>query len=167
MGAPRWTRGGGALALAALMALAYGAGHMRASPPRAAPEERERGEALAARPVLVERGGGIDRDELRAVVREELARRGEAAAGPREEEDAAGEAEAAARAAKAERSARAASLASAAVAAGIGDGRWDAGDREALREQLPYLDERATHEVLEPLFQAINAQRLTLDGPPI
>lgn len=70
-------------------------------------------------------------------------------------------------AARSTRVARAAASASRAIAAGLADGLWDESDRQALRAQLPYLGQRETHSVLSPLFQAINAQRVRLDGPPI
>lgn len=166
MSSPRWTWIGAA---ALLMALSYGVGRWRSSAeasPQAA-DGRGGGEpAVAVRPLVVERTGGapgIDREELRAVVREELAHSAEQR-GDDGGEDATALAE---KAAKAERSAKAATVASAAVAAGISDGLWDERDRQALREQLPYLDERATHAVLGPLFRAINAQQVKLDGPPI
>lgn len=169
MGSPRWTWIGGA---ALLMALSYGVGHWQA-PREASPSSQERpegGARVAMRPLVVERtvagASGLDRDELRAVVREELARDIEQRAADGGEDVAVSEEAKAERAARAERSAKAATVASAAVTAGIDDGLWDDRDRQALREQLPYLDERATHAVLEPLFQAINAQRVKLDGPP-
>ncbi len=171
MSAPRWTWIGAA---ALLMALSYGVGRWRSSP-EAAPQAAQgrdgrdgREAAVAMRPLVVERAGagassGIDREELRAVVREELAHSAEQR-GEDGGEDATALAE---KAARAERSAKAATVASAAVAAGISDGLWDERDRQALREQLPHLDERATHAVLGPLFRAINAQQVKLDGPPI
>lgn len=168
MSAPRWTWIGAA---ALLMALSYGVGRWRSSAeasPQAAQGRDGREAAVAMRPLVVERAGagassGIDREELRAVVREELAHSAEQR-GEDGGEDATALAE---KAAKAERSAKAATVASAAVAAGISDGLWDERDRQALREQLPHLDERATHAVLGPLFRAINAQQVKLDGPPI
>ena len=169
MSAPRWTWIGAA---ALLMALSYGVGRWRSSAEASSQSAQGRDErdgrepAVAVRPLVVQRTGGasgIDREELRAVVREELAHSAEQR-GEDGGEDATALAE---KAAKAERSAKAAAVASAAVTEGIGDGLWDERDRQALREHLPYLDERATHAVLGPLFRAINAQQVKLDGPPI
>lgn len=53
------------------------------------------------------------------------------------------------------------------IASGITDGVWSQSERDALRAELPALDPAHIREVLSPLFQAINAQRLELDGPPI
>ena len=44
---------------------------------------------------------------------------------------------------------------------------WGDRERAALRVYLAQLGPTETHEVLTPLFQAINAQQLQLDGPPI
>lgn len=153
------------LAVTALVVtLSYWAGRRHAPAGAAAPAPA----APAARPIVVERaamaGGGFDRDELRAVVREELARSAAERAEAGAEAPAAVEPPDPARAA---RVAAAVTSANAAIEEGIADGLWDANDREALREQLPYLGERETHAVLSPLFQAINAQRVKLDGPPI
>lgn len=118
----------------------------------------------AAQPVLIERHSGIDRDELRAIVREELSQhQGPSAARPEEgsEQDPADLAE------RQARREEALAKASRVVESGIADGVWSIEEREALRSQLPALGEREIHAVLSPLFQAINAQRLTLDGPPI
>lgn len=121
--------------------------------------------APAARPVLIERTSGLDRDELRAIVREELSQHQVAA-----RSEGAEEGSEAAQAESTERQARRAEAlmqASQVVERGIADGVWSIEEREALRAQLPALGEREIHAVLSPLFQAINAQRLTLDGPPI
>ncbi len=99
---------------------------------------------------------GLTRDELREVVREELA---QASAPPDSQEEPAPERQAAREVARAQ--------ATQLVQAGIADGVWSSDERNALRAQLPMLGERELHVVLSPLFQAINAQRLQLDGPPI
>ena len=53
------------------------------------------------------------------------------------------------------------------VEAGIRDGTWSASERDTLRAKLVDLRPAEIDEVLSPLFQAINAQRVRLDGPPI
>lgn len=53
------------------------------------------------------------------------------------------------------------------VEAGIRDGTWSASERDALRVELVQLAPAEIDAVLIPLFQAINAQRVRLDGPPI
>ncbi len=118
--------------------------------------------APAAPSVVIERHAGLDRDELRAIVREELSQHQAPSAARTEDEPDPTE--------NAERQARreeAMVKASRVVERGIADGVWSIEEREALRAQLPSLGEREIHAVLSPLFQAINAQRLTLDGPPI
>ena len=40
-------------------------------------------------------------------------------------------------------------------------------ERAELRTQLVHLGTAEIHEVLSPLFQAINAQQVHLEGPPI
>jgi hypothetical protein len=93
------------------------------------------------------------RDDVRAILRDELARKASSSDGsiaPLPVPDTA-----------------AVSAAHAAVSGGIARGRWSAADRTALRAQLIQLGPAETHDVLAPLFQAINAQQLELDGPPI
>jgi hypothetical protein len=53
------------------------------------------------------------------------------------------------------------------VEAGIRDGTWSAAERDTLRVHLVHLEPAEIDQVLKPLFQAINAQRVRLDGPPI
>jgi hypothetical protein len=157
---PRWMWLAGTVLL---LAVSYGMGR-RSSTPAEADSPVEAGAPAAVRSIVIERSdtpGGIDREELRAVVREELARNAEEHAG---EEDPAREPADPAREA---RVTQAVAAAVAAIESGIVDGLWDARDREKLREQLPFLGERETHAVLSPLFQAVNAQRVKLDGPPI
>lgn len=150
------------IALAAgAVALAFWAGQ-QTSPTPAPATEREAPAAASARPIVIERTQaepGLDREELRAIVREELAR-GQAAPSPAEES---AEADPARQQARAEALAQASTV----VEHGIADGVWSTEERNALRAQLPQLGEREIHAVLSPLFQAINAQRLQLDGPPI
>jgi hypothetical protein len=143
-------------------ALAFWAGRHQgaAAPVTATPT------AVAPRPLVIERttiasgsSSSVSREDLRAVIREELEaqRAGAQVAAEDKAEDPARVAAAA----------RAMEAASQVVEAGISDGVWSAQDRAALREQLPRLGEHETQAVLSPLFQAINAQRLQLDGPPI
>lgn len=120
--------------------------------------------APAAQPVVIERSAGLDRDELRAIVREELSQH-QAPSAARAED--AGEEALAENAERQARREEAMVKANRVVERGISDGVWSIEEREALRAQLPALGEREIHAVLSPLFQAINAQRLTLDGPPI
>jgi hypothetical protein len=163
MAPPRWTWLAGA---ALLISLSYWMGR-RNSAHSETGARSPASAATAVRPIVVERtsapgsSSGLDREELRAVVREELAR--DAA----EREGAEAPVEEAADPERADRVAQAVTAATTAIEAGIVDGVWDARDREALREQLPHLGERETHAVLSPLFQAVNAQRVKLDGPPI
>lgn len=170
MTSPRWTWLAGAVLL---VTLSYWMGKRHGAPSDAgAPASSSAAtSAYPARPSAIERVGAadavrsLDGEELRAVVREELARN----AAEREGEEAADAVESsnAANPARAERMAQAVTAATSAIETGIVDGIWDARDREALREQLPYLGEHETHAVLSPLFQAVNAQRVKLDGPPI
>ncbi|HWU88132.1 MAG TPA: hypothetical protein VN253_12685, partial [Kofleriaceae bacterium] len=128
----------------------------------ARPAEPARAPAPAIRErVVVERPGqlaaprGPSLDEIRAAVREEMAQRTveEPAAAPP------------ARSEEAIRTAVA--KANAAVAEGIRRGVWSERERGELRAQLVQLGTAELHEVLSPLFQAINAQQLRLEGPPI
>lgn len=152
-----------AAALLCTAAVAFALGQ-RSSSTSARPETAPSVAAAPQRPVLIERTTGLDRDELRAIVREELSQH--QAAAPRADAEVSEDAQAE----SAERQARRAEAlakASRVVERGIADGVWSIDEREALRTQLPALGEREIHAVLSPLFQAINAQRLTLDGPPI
>jgi|SRR6266545_901355 len=139
--------------------LAFWAG-TRVSRPGGPEPRAQAPRGAAERPLLVAASGGLTRDDIRAVVREELAARAE-------------DAEAAATLASvpadpsAPETLAALAAATAAVADGIDRGVWGARERHALRLQLPHLDADQTHEVLGPLFRAINAQKLKLDGPPI
>jgi len=151
-----WLRG--MLGAAALL-LAFWAGTRVA--PRPAPPAPVFAEPVAARaalpaPVTV---GGITRDDVRVVIREELARADRAATAPAEE--------AAPDPAEAAAIEQAHAAAATAIDQGIEDGVWNEADRHALRLQLVHLGPEETKEVLSPLFQAINDQRLQLDGPPI
>jgi hypothetical protein len=142
------------VALVAALPLAFWLG-TRASRPAAAPPAPAPAAPAARAPAPVA-AAGLDRDDVRAVIREELARLDRAPALP-EEDPAADDAEVA----------RAHTAALSTVESGIADGVWDDADRQALRAQLGALGEAETHDVLSPLFQAINDQRLALDGPPI
>ncbi|MEZ4362893.1 MAG: hypothetical protein R3B48_22065 [Kofleriaceae bacterium] len=153
---PTWLLAGGCA-----LTLAYLAGRLQtdaAPTPTAVPAAA----SPAPRPIVLERAAapaGLTRDELRAAIREALAEeRGAETADPTDERTAP-EREA--------RIAEARSVALEVVARGLDDGVWSVEERAALRAQLMDLPERETHEVLTPLFQAINAQRLRLDGPPI
>jgi hypothetical protein len=104
---------------------------------------------------------GLTRDDIRAVVREELAQH---AAEPTPAS------EAAPRATSPERVGQVRAAVEAAqgvVIEGVERGVWGDRERTALRTQLIQLGAAETREVLTPLFQAINTQRLQLDGPPI
>jgi hypothetical protein len=179
MTSPRWTWLAGAVLL---VALSYWVGKRQGarSDAGAPASTSAASSARQARPGAIERAGAanasaaLDGEELRAVVREELARSaaerdGAAAAAASEAADSADSADSArlANPARAERMAQAVTAATAAIETGIVDGIWDDRDRDALRAELPYLGERETHAVLSPLFQAVNAQRVKLDGPPI
>ena len=173
MSSPRWMWLAGAVLL---VTLSYWMGkrHGATSDAGAPASTSAVSSASSARPSAIERAGAanasrsLDGEELRAVVREELARN----AAEREGAEAAvaaepSEAASPANPARAERMAQAVTAATAAIETGIVDGIWDERDRDVLRAQLPYLGERETHAVLSPLFQAVNAQRVKLDGPPI
>lgn len=148
--------------------LAFWAGQRTGAPaPGAGTERAPAPPAASPRPIIIERApagsepgapgalGSLGAEELRAIVQEELARAGKPADVAQEDPDRV--------AARAE----AMTQASALVEHGISDGVWSVEERNALRAQLPDLGEREIHAVLSPLFQAINAQRLRLDGPPI
>jgi len=147
-----------AAALGGALALAFGAGLYLARP--ASPVRAAAPPPAVAERVVVERAGqaagprGASLDEIRAAVREEVARRaeGEPPAPPP---------------GRAEEVRAAVAKASAAVAEGIGRGVWSDRERGELRAQLAQLGPAEIHEVLSPLFQAINAQQLQLEGPPI
>ncbi len=117
--------------------------------------------AVAIERVVVERSpggaavGGLTRHDIREIIRDELAERGAAAAANAEPRPSAAEVAAAVTAAHA------------AIHDGIERGVWGERERTALRPQLAHLSRAELHEVLSPLFQAINAQRLRLDGPPL
>jgi hypothetical protein len=146
-----WVIGGAAAALAfwcgARMSRPAGAA---AAPP--ATVER----VVVERPAPTASTGGLTRDDLREIVRDELAQR---AAAP-----AAADPDPPARAAEVH---AAVVAANAAVSDGIARGVWGETERAALRPQLAHLGSAEVHDVLIPLFQAINAQRLRLDGPPL
>jgi hypothetical protein len=113
---------------------------------------------VAAAPVIAVAPGqavGLTRDDLRAVIREELAARAESpvAAAPASDDGAA--------------PTPALATAHAAVDTGLHDGVWDERDREVLRAQLVHLRPAEIDEVLSPLFRAINDQRVRLDGAPL
>jgi hypothetical protein len=140
------------------VALAFGAGLYLARPAAPAPAPAP-APAIAER-VVVERPGqpsaprGPSLDEIRAAVREEMAQR-------------AGDEPPAAPPARSEEVREAVAKANAAVAEGIQRGVWSEHARAELRAQLAQLGTAEIHEVLSPLFQAINSQQLHLDGPPI
>lgn len=168
MTSPRWTWLAGAVLLVALsywMGKRHGAPDDARAPAATSAVTSARPASAIARAGAANASRALDGEELRAVVREELAR----SAAEREgaEPDPAAEPADAANPARGERMAQAVTAATAAIETGIVDGIWDERDREALRAQLPYLGERETHAVLSPLFQAVNAQRVKLDGPPI
>jgi hypothetical protein len=132
--------------------------------PAAARMDRVVDRVVAERPVgpaiTMQPAAGLTREDIRAVVREELAQH----AGP------AAEARDAAEAVSPERAAQVHAAVVAAhevVTDGVARRTWGDRERAALRVQLVQLGPAETHEVLTPLFQAINAQQLPLDGPPI
>lgn len=143
-------------AIGGALALAFGAGLYLARPAAPAPAPAP---ALAER-VIVERPGpsaaprGPSIDEIRAAVREEMGQRS-ADAPPAAPPD------------RAEQVRAAVARATAAVAEGVRRGVWSDRERGELRAQLVQLGTAEIHEVLSPLFQAINAQQIRLDGPPI
>lgn len=103
---------------------------------------------------------GLTREDIRTVVREELAQHAQEAA----------ENVPAAELISTERTERvktAVASAHGVISDGVSRGVWGERERAALRPQLIQLGQAETREVLMPLFQAINAQRIQLDGPPI
>ena len=119
--------------------------------------ERPAGPPIVMQPA----SGGLTRDDIRAVVREELAQH---------EASDAKAAEAKAAEASPEHAAKLQAAVTAAhevVTDGVARRVWGDRERAALRVQLVQLGPAETREVLAPLFQAINAQQLQLDGPPI
>ena len=159
MGRARW----GMLGLAALAATFWLGTRLGGS--TGAPAAARVDRAVAERPVVpaiaMQPAAGLTREDIRAVVREELAQHAAPAAEARD---------AAAPAVSPERAAQvhaAVVAAHEAVTDGVARGRWGDRERAALRVQLVQLGPAETHEVLAPLFQAINAQQLQLDGPPI
>jgi hypothetical protein len=119
-------------------------------------------ERASGPPIVMQPAGGLTREDIRAVVREELAQHEHAEAKPGD-----------ARAADAASPERAAKVQAAVTAAhevvtdGVARRVWGDRERAALRVQLVQLGPAETREVLTPLFQAINTQQLQLDGPPI
>jgi hypothetical protein len=149
-----WTAG----ACVATAALAYWLGARGASAP-ASPTVAQPPAAtarVAAPPVRheVAPAGGLTVDDVRAVVREELAARDDDAA------------PAAAEATEAERE-TAVTTAHTAIADGISDGVWDERDRVTLGIQVARLGPDDAAKAIAPLFAAINAQRVELRGPPL
>ncbi len=150
-----WTAG----ACVATAALAYWLGARGASAP-ASPAVAPASAATArvasppARLDVAPSGSGLTVDDVRAVVREELAARDDAAA------------PAAPEATEAEREA-AVTTAHTAIADGISDGVWDERDRVTLGTQVARLGPDDAARAIAPLFAAINAQQLELRGPPL
>jgi hypothetical protein len=138
---------------------------MRAGAPAGGEQGRARViiERATAAPAVVHAvagASGLTREDIRAVVREELAQHAQEAA----------ETAPAAEVISAERLEQAkAAVASAhgVISDGVARGVWGERERAALRPQLIQLGPAETREVLSPLFHAINAQRIQLDGPPI
>jgi hypothetical protein len=157
--AVRWR---GAVLAGAAVALAFWAG-TRVSRPAAPVSQR----VVVERAIPVVSSGGLTREDIRAVVREELEAHagGPIAQAPAEAaiEQAPIDPDGAHRPGPAS----AVDAASQAVAAGIAHGVWGEAERAALRVQLVQLDAAQTREVLTPLFRAINAHQLELDGPPL
>jgi hypothetical protein len=149
-----WTAG----ACVASAALAYWLGARGASAP-ASPAVVQPPAAtarVAAPPVRLEAAprGGLTVDDVRAVVREELAARDDDAT------------PAAPEATEAERAA-AVTTAHAAITDGVSDGVWDERDRVTLGIQVARLGPDDAAKAIAPLFAAINAQRVELRGPPL
>jgi hypothetical protein len=158
MGRARW----GMLGLAALAATFWLGTRLGGSTgaPAAGRMDRVVAERPLAPAIAIQSAAGLTREDIRAVVREELAQH--AAPSP--------EARDAAEAVSPERATQVHAAVVAAhevVTDGVARGTWGDRERTALRVQLVQLGPAETHEVLTPLFQAINAQQLQLDGPPI
>ncbi len=91
---------------------------------------------------------GLGADEVREIVRSELAD-----TAPTREAPPAADAAALERA-------------RAAVDAGLADGRWTEDDRQRLRQELPALQQVQLDEVLALLFARLPQAKVELDGPP-
>jgi hypothetical protein len=98
--------------------------------------------------------GGLSPDDVRAVIREELAAHTQAAAVVAEP-------------ASREDGRRMVAAAHAVVSDGLRDGVWEARDRATLRERIAHLGPDDAQDAIAPLFAAINAQRVQLEGPPL
>jgi hypothetical protein len=146
-----WTLGG----CVASAAIAYAVSAHRSSPATATtPAASTAPRVVTERIVTPASSAGLSRDDLRAVIREELdarAQAGAAAAEPASRED----------------SQRMVTAAHAVISDGLRDGVWDLRDRVALRDRIAHLGPEDAQEAIGPLFAAINAQRVQLDGPPL
>jgi len=103
---------------------------------------------------------GLTRDDIRTVVREELARHAQEAVETAQTPEVISTE-------RMEQVKAAVASAHGVISDGVARGVWGERERSALRPQLVQLGQAETREVLMPLFQAINAQRIQLDGPPI
>jgi len=129
--------------------------HWAASSPVVAPAR-----VVVPPPISVTASGGLTAAQVRDIIREELARVPAPAADDEPRDPVADEA-------RSSEVAQRLAEAKVVVEDGIRDGIWSNQDRAKLRQYLAHLGPAETQELLRPLFQAINNQRLKLDGPPI
>jgi hypothetical protein len=141
-----------ACAASAAIAYALGAHGSAPAPTRAAASAGPR--VVTERVIAPVASDGLSRDDVRAVIREELAARVQAAAVPADSTSR-------------EDGPRMVAAAHAVVSDGLRDGVWDARDRAALRERIAHLGPDEAQDAIAPLFAAINAQRVQLEGPPL
>jgi hypothetical protein len=102
---------------------------------------------------IVERSASLDLDDVRAVVREEIAQQASPAAVEREDQI---------------HPDRLAHVKGALVES-MADGRWTNDDRERLRPMLTTMSRAELEDVFSTLFPAFNTGKLRLetDGPPL
>jgi hypothetical protein len=126
-----------------------------------APARTERIVERGPQRTIVERAVGPDMDEVRRVIREELARGGtaqvQAAAEPAQVQETEGESEVALDDARV------------VLDTGMADGRWSDEDRARLRNAMATLPPRQTAELFDKLLLALNSGQLQADvhGAPI
>lgn len=147
-------RGLAGLAIAAMVAAFYAGTRMAPSDAPPVPSPVASARVASAYAGAAPAAHGLTREDIRDVVREELAQVKDLErpiAAPRD----------------AARVVAAVTAANAIVADGLARGRWSEQERAALRVQLVHLGGAEIQEVVGPLFQAINAQRLEIDGAPI
>lgn len=148
----------GAIATALALAGAFALGRL-ASAPAPAPAKPERIVERGPQRTIIERAAAPDLDEVRRVIREELARA--ATRTPDADDEPAEEPPRDRTAAVAQ--------AHAALDTGMADGRWTDDDRARLRGTLAELSPAEADVIFDKLLLALNAGQLQPEahGPPI